>query len=464
MTTERVPPSDVAAERAVVAACLLAPDALSVARDSIQVDQFFDPVCRHVFEACCAVDDSGSRIDAVTLATSLRDRGRYDQIGGAVALSRLFEASPDLSHVSDHCDIVAAKARQRAIIGVCRTHLASAHGDVGAIDEYCAQVERDILAATDGGSREDAPQTIGELVRDAMPAIQARQAPGGARKRSGMPSGIRELDDHLWGGFDPYMYILAGRPGMGKTAFAGSVLLSVASSKKAGVLFSLEMDKEQLAMRLMSNHASVPFKTIRSGQMNQQEWDSFLQSAQYVQSLPISIYYKPGAHVSKIRTTLRREFLRLKREFNADPGMAVIDYAQLVQGNRPRGATREEEVGSVSRACAALPGEFKCPVMLLSQLNRAVETRPNKRPQLSDLRESGSLEQDGYGIMFLYRDDFYNPENGRPGEAEVIVAKNRNGETGTVNVRFDGACTRYVSLHQQMHDDLGDIDSALGGY
>jgi replicative DNA helicase len=186
-----------------------------------------------------------------------------------------------------------------------------------------------------------------------------------------------------------------------------------------------------------------------------------LSAAELLSSLPMSVQFKPGANIAQIRSTFRREFTRLRRLFGVEPGMGAIDYANLVNGDRPKGASREEEVGSVSRACMCLPNYFRCPFLLLAQLNRDVEKRPNKRPLMSDLRESGSLEQDAYSIFMLYRDAYYNADCTDKLAAEIGVTKNRNGQTGVIETRFDGSCMRFYSELSQVSDASDEIGDSL---
>jgi replicative DNA helicase len=471
---DRVPPSDVEAERAVVSACLLVQDSLAIVRDMLKPEQLYDPTCRKVLEAAFAVDDSGARIDAITLSTQMRDNGDLQSIGGTPKLAELFDASPDPTHVSEHAQIVADKYRLRRVAAVCKIHSVASCGDVGPVGNYCDSVEREILDATDPGSRVDAPQTIAEVLKGGLlQEITERQAPGASKTRSGRTTGLYELDALMCGGYDDAFYVVAGRPGSGKSAFVNCQALAIAAPRAitddgvvlvpggAVVLFSLEMPKEQIVMRLLAETSLVPYNIIKSEQMNREEWNALLTASDYLAKLPISIQHRPGAHVAQVRSTLRREFSRLKRTHGADPGLGVVDYLQLVGGERPKGATRDEEIGSISRVCMALPAEFKCPILGVAQLNREVEKRPNKRPQLSDLRESGALEQDAYGILFLYRDEYYHEETDAKGIAEVNLAKNRNGKTGTINCKFDGPCVRFSSLTQQLRDDIDEIDAGI---
>lgn len=462
---DKPPPSDREAERAVVSACLLSPDSLALVRDILQPDQLVDVSSRLVLTAAFELDDSGQRVDPVTLACHMRTSGALQNCGGTPALAALFDATPDPSHVAEHATIVAEKYRLRRIIDACKVHAVEAYGDIGKVDDYCARVERDILSATDPGSKTDGPQTLRELLKEEVPRITVRQHEPQAKRNSlATTTGIQELDHMLCGGMDPMMYILGGRPGQGKTALALRTLLAVAEAGKSGVFFSLEMPKQQLMLRLLSMASLVPFNTLKSGILNPQEWNSFIEATDRLSKLPISLHFKPGAHVSQVRSSLRREFARLRREYNTEPGFSAVDYAQLVKGDRPKGASRDEEVGSVSRACMALPNEFGCPLMLLAQLNREVEKRPNKRPQLSDLRESGSLEQDGYGIWFVYRDEYYNEDSQAKGIAEIHVAKNRNGDTGTIECKYDGPCVRFSSLNEKLFQDCDDLGAEIESY
>lgn len=470
--TESSQPFDRDAENAVIAACLLSPESLPVIRDSLKASHFFDVNCRLIYEAACAVDDSNSKIDAITIACAMRAAGTLESVGDTPALRQLFSASPDLSHVADHCAIVVAKARQRAIAAVCRKHLALSSGEVQSIDLYCEQVEADLLAATDPGDTGDAPQMLCEIIQDVLPGITARQDTERSAAPTGTATGVYELDISIGGGLDNMIYYVGARPAMGKTAFAGSVLLSVARggvdthgellhNGKAGVFISFEMDKEQLCMRLIAAESGVPFAAIKGERMTQKQWSDVLAGIDRLMKMPISIAYMPGAHMSRIKSAARREFRRLKHKFGADPGLIVVDYIGLVRGDKGKGDTRENEIASISRFLMKLPKDFGCPLICLAQLNRELERRPDKRPQLSDLRESGALEQDGYGVWFLYRDWYYHPETADETDVEVIIAKSRNSKPGTVHVRFEGDKMRFVSVNQELYDQCDDLSSGL---
>jgi len=463
---------DLSAEKAVIAACLLSPDSLSVIRDSVKPPHFFDFACRAIYEAACAVDDSGSKIDAITIACAMRSRGTLDSIGGPPALRALFGASPDLSHVADHCAIVSARARQRAIGDVCRKHLATSSGEIKSITEYCEQVEADILAATDPGETSDAPQMISEIIQDILPGITERQDRTRDDQPVGISTGIYELNVALGGGLDPMVYYVGARPGMGKTAFIGSMILSIAKGGvdnygnplhdgKAGVLCSFEMPKDQLAMRLLAAESGVPFQSIRAECMRQEQWQSVLDAIERLSNMPISIAYMPGAHMTRIRSTMKREFRRLNLKYGSAPGIGAVDYIGLVKGDRSKGDSRENEIASISRFLTTLPKEFGCPIFGLSQLNRDLEKRPDKRPQMSDLRESGALEQDAYGLWFLYRDWVYNPETADETDVEIIIEKNRNGKPGTVHAKFEGDKMRFVSVNQALYDQCDSISDGI---
>jgi replicative DNA helicase len=376
--------------------------------------------------------------------------------------------------VAEHCAIVSNKSRQRAIIAACAKHASAARGELESIEAYCEEIERDILAATDPGERGDSPQTVGEVLGEILPEITARQDPNNKPLVVGVSTGILELDMAIDGGLDNAVYYIGARPAMGKTAMGCSMMLNIArgdkgddgqplGNGKAGVFCSFEMPKDQLAMRLLANESGIDFKVIRSQRMDPEQWRLLLAGADRLSRIPISLHYMPGMHMTKIRTTMKREFRRLERKFGAKPGIGVVDYIGLVKGDRPKGDSRENEIASISRYMTKLPKEFKCPIIGLCQLNRDLEKRPNKRPMMSDLRESGALEQDAYGLWFLYRDWVYNPEIGNENNVEIILAKNRNGTTSTVNAKFDGALTRFYSENQALYDQCDEIDAGIGG-
>jgi replicative DNA helicase len=402
----------------------------------------------------------------------MRAANTLDSVGGPPALRQLFSASPDLTHITDHCAIVVAKARQRAIYDVCRKHLALASGEIQSIDLYCEQVEADLLAATDPGDTGDAPQMLCEIISDVLPGITARQDSEHVVAPTGTATGVYELDINIGGGLDNMIYYVGARPAMGKSAFAGSVMLSIArggvdqfgtplNNGKAGVFVSFEMDKEQLCLRFISAESGVPFAAIKGERMTVEQWSSVLAAIDRLSNMPISICYMPGAHMTRIKSAMRREFRRLKHRFGADPGLGVVDYIGLVRGERSKNDTRENEIASISRFLMKLPKDFECPIICLAQLNRDLERRPDKRPQLADLRESGALEQDGYGVWFLYRDWYYNPETSDENDVEIIIAKSRNSKTGTVHARFEGDKMRFVSVNQALCDQCDDINNGL---
>ena len=461
--SDRVPPCDIEAERAVVGACLISPESLAIVRDQIRPDQLVDVKSRLVLESVYALDDTGSKVDPVTLMTSMRSSGKLNQIGGSGALVELFSASPDIGNVSEHASIVESKHRLRRIIDTCKVHVVMAYGDIGSIDDYCAKVESDIMNATDPGQRDDGPQTIGEIIRQELPNITDRQSGKVVDAGKKTKTGIFELDQMTKGGLSNNLYVIAGRPGQGKSVLVNTLCLQAAKDGRSSVLESLEMPKDQLGFRLLASASGVPFDVIESERMSEEQWRDVLNASELLSKIPLSIQFRPGAHISQIRSTFRREFARLRRMFGTEPGMCAIDYAQLVEGNRPKGATRDEEVGSITRACMKFPHEFECPCVLLSQLNREIEKRPNKRPQLSDLRESGAIEQDAFAVLGLYRDAYYHPETEDKDSAEIIVMKNRNGSTGTIMSRFDGPTMRFYSYvsemrraTDQMTDDFSD--------
>jgi replicative DNA helicase len=410
----------------------------------LRPDDFYEGCSRTVFECALKLDGDGVGLDVVTLAAELNSAGKLHQVGGSQFLSELIDGSPTLSNVDDHIALVKEHSRRRKLIATCRIYAARARDRSLEVDQLCSDAERDVLAATDSGVVVDRPQKMSELVPEAITAITERQ--NGVRVIPGVSSGLRSLDRLLSGGLKRNLYIVAGRPGMGKSALAFQIALSVARGGKSAVFESVEMPKEQLVLRALSAESLVGYHDLETQPLSREQWNSVINASVNLSKLPLSLSYCPGSTMQQIRARARGQFARLKREHGTEPGLVAIDYAQLLSGDRNKNDTRENEVSSISRRAMALPSEFGCPVLLLSQLNREVEKRPNKRPTLADLRESGALEQDAYGIIFLYRDELYNEASEDRGMAEIILAKHRNGSTGWVKTRFHGETTSFIDL------------------
>jgi replicative DNA helicase len=472
----RVPPHDLDAEAAVLSAVLLDRDALDRVLELLKPDHFYSDANGKVFEACQALALAATPIDIVNVASWLRDREVLAQIGGAGYLAQLSDATPAVAHVAAHARIVYEKWRVRQLIAQCQRIAAEGYGDVGVVQEFIDGAEQAVydLARTADST---AAQPLAHVLKAAFEQI-SKAAERGDRI-TGISTGYEKLDAKTAGLHDGDLTIVAARPGMGKTSFVLNLAVNVASPRTVttpdpgqrddgqsgdrhepghGVaVFSLEMPREQLATRMVCSEGRVDLGKLRQGYLQPDDWRRLTEAASYLSSLPIWIDDTPALGILELRAKVRRiqaEYARIGRI-----GLVVIDYLQLMKG-RDGVNSREQEISEISRGMKQLAKELRVPVIALSQLNRAVETRntKDKRPQLSDLRESGAIEQDADTICFIYRDEYYNPETtNAKGIAELIIAKQRNGPTGKVLTRFTASCTRFDNLapgdYPEMIDD-----------
>lgn len=479
----RVPPHDLDAEAAVLSACLLSTEAFDQVHDLLQPGHFYSDANRRVFEAVIELQTSGRPVDVVSVATWLRDRERLQQVGGTPYLAQLTDATPAVAHVEAHARTVREKWRVRQLIATCQKFAAEGYGDCGDVQAFIDQAEQavfDIARVPES----TAVRPVREAIHGAFDLLVAASKRG--EGITGIPTGFDRLDRKCAGLHKGDLYIVAGRPGMGKTSFVLNIAVNVASPRRvstAGTLgadeerpgwgvgfFSLEMPREQLASRLLSVEARVDVSRIRSGSIRHEDWNKLTDAAARVGRLPIWLDDTPALGLLDLRAKIRRLKAELGRSSGDRPdaqelGLVVVDYLQLMQGRRDA-ASREQEISELSRGLKQLAKEMQVPVIALSQLNRSVETRTtkDKRPQLSDLRESGAIEQDADTILFIYRDEYYFPESPDRGIAEIIISKQRNGPTGTVKVRFSPEFTRFDNLATEdyefdEYDDFGEVAS-----
>lgn len=477
----RVPPSDLDAEAAVLSSILLDASAFDTVQDQLRPDHFYADANRRIYEAAFELSSSGRPVDVVSVAGFLRDRNRLDQIGGTPYLAQLADATPAVAHVGAHAQVVREKWRLRQLIAICQRYAAEGYAVPPDVQKFIDQAEQaifDIARTAEGSSVEP----IRDAVVRAFKILEEAERRGGGV--TGIPTGFTRLDRQCSGMHSGDLYIVAGRPGMGKTSFVLNVALNVASARVApstgndeyfqapaeeagyGVLFcSLEMPKEQLAARLLASEARVDMSNIRSGSMSREDWSKLTEAASRLARLPLWLDDAPALTLMDLRAKVRRLQAEIARGDGPNRlgrlGLVVVDYLQLMQGRRDAGS-REQEISELSRGLKQLAKEMRVPVLALSQLNRAVETRTSKdkRPQLSDLRESGAIEQDADTILFIYRDDYYFKDSESKGVAEIIVAKQRNGPTGSVMTRFTAAYTRFDNLEAEelgvdQFDDFG---------
>lgn len=466
----RTPPSDLDAEAAVLSSILLDPGAFDTVQDQLRPEHFYADANRRIYEAVLELSSAGRPVDVVSVAGFLRDRNRLEQIGGTPYLAQLADATPAVAHVEAHAQVVREKWRLRQLIAICQRFAAEGYAVPPDVQKFIDQAEQavfDIARTAEGSSVEP----IRDAVVRAFKILEEAERRGGGV--TGIPTGFTRLDRQCSGMHAGDLYIVAGRPGMGKTSFVLNVALNVASSRVVsnsadeeyfqapveeagyGVLFcSLEMPKEQLAARLLASEARVDMSSIRSGTMSREDWSKLTEAASRLARMPLWLDDAPGLTLLDLRAKVRRLQAEIARGEGPNRlsrlGLVVIDYLQLMQGRRDAGS-REQEISELSRGLKQLAKEMRVPVLALSQLNRAVETRTtkDKRPQLSDLRESGAIEQDADTILFIYRDDYYFKDSEQKGVAEIIVAKQRNGPTGSVLTRFTAAYTRFDNLEAE---------------
>jgi len=445
----RLPPQDLAAERSVLGAMLLEADAANEVVAALSPEDFYRGQHGFIFAAMKALYERSEAIDEITVAAQLKQDQKLDAAGGVAALSTLSESVPTAANVSHYLRIVKSRATSRRLIRAATEIAAAGYAGEVSVDDLLGDAEAKIFQIT-GDRDERSLVPIRETVYDTFKAIEKfyeRRDP-----ITGVETGFVDFDK-ITAGLQPSdLIIVAGRPSMGKTALAMNMALNSALNNQTAVaIFSLEMSKEQLVMRMFCSEAKVDFGRLRGGFLKDDDWDRLAWAAGRLREAPVFIDDGGEATVLEIRSKCRR----LKAEHNL--GLVVVDYLQLMRGRRGGVDSREREISEISRGLKALAKELHLPVIALSQLNRMVESRTDKRPMLSDLRESGAIEQDADVICFVYRDEKYNPETEYKGIAEIIVGKQRNGATGTVYMKF---FDNYVRFDNHT-DAIGEPQEAM---
>ena len=431
-----MPPQNLEAEQSVIGAMLIEREAISRVAEFLRPEDFYRESHRLVYAATLALYNRGEAVDLITLTEQLRREDRLEAAGGISYITSLANSVPTAANVIYHAKIVEEKALLRGLINTA-THIAGlgyeANEDVINILD---QAERMILEVANRKVT-GAFVPIKDILMAALDRVeQLYHTKGGI---TGLPTGFKDLD-RLTAGLQPSdLVLIAARPSMGKTAFVLNIAQHVAvKEKKPVAFFSLEMSKEQLVQRMLCTEATIDAQRLKIGDLKDNDWSSLVKAADRLSSAPIFIDDTPGMTVTEIRSKARR--LKVEHELS----LVVIDYLQLMQGSSGgRNDNRQQEISEISRSLKSLARELNVPVLALSQLSRGVEARQNKRPMLSDLRESGSLEQDADIVAFLYREDYYNHETERPNITEIIVAKHRNGPVDTVELYFQKEFTRF---------------------
>ncbi len=431
-----MPPQNLEAEQSVLGAMLIEREAISRVAEFLRPEDFYRESHRLVYAATLALYNRGEAVDLITLTEQLRREDRLEAAGGISYITSLANSVPTAANVIYHAKIVEEKALLRGLINTA-THIAGLGYEANEeVISILDQAERMILEVANRKVT-GAFVPIKDILMAALDRVeQLYHTKGGI---TGLPTGFKDLD-RLTAGLQPSdLVLIAARPSMGKTAFVLNIAQHVAvKEKKPVAFFSLEMSKEQLVQRMLCTEATIDAQRLKIGDLKDNDWSSLVKAADRLSSAPIFIDDTPGMTVTEIRSKARR--LKVEHELS----LVVIDYLQLMQGSSSgKSDNRQQEISEISRSLKSLARELNVPVLALSQLSRGVEARQNKRPMLSDLRESGSLEQDADIVAFLYREDYYNHETERPNITEIIVAKHRNGPVDTVELYFQKEFTRF---------------------
>jgi replicative DNA helicase len=434
----RVPPHNLQAEESLLGAMLLSRDAIAAAVETCGPEDFYKPAHGHVFDAVCSLYGQGEPADPVTVADELRRADLLDAIGGPATLISLQANTPATTNAARYARIVEEHALLRRLIGV-----ASEIAEMGYSlpDDISAAIDRAESMVFQVAERRvtDTLKPLHDLLADSLDRLEALYDRGEAI--TGVPTGYIDLDERLSGLQPSSLVIVGARPSMGKTALALGMASHAAMEGRVPVLyFSLEMSHSEITQRLLCSEARVDSSRIRNGKLLESDWPKISHAIGRLGEAPLYIDDNPNLTIMEVRAKARRLKSRL-----GNLGLVVIDYLQLMSG-RNSAENRQVEVSEISRGLKILARELEIPVVALSQLSRSLESRADKRPMLADLRESGSLEQDADVVMFLYRDEIYNPESPERGTAEVIISKHRNGPTGKTELAFLDHYTRFANM------------------
>ncbi|MBA3635084.1 MAG: replicative DNA helicase [Actinomycetota bacterium] len=440
----RVPPHDLDAERAVIGAMLVSETAVAAVAERLAAEDFYSEVHRIIYGAMMRLYSRGEPIDQLTLTNELRSVNEFERIGGRPYVFQIVESVPTAANAGRYADIVRGKALLRAIIDVGSRITEDAFREPEDVSEALDSAEQLVYGVSNRTLREHlAP--VSELAPGALEMIQRLYEQEG--EVTGVETGFEDLDRLTTGFHKSDLVILAARPAMGKTALSLNAIWHAASEKKMPVaIFSLEMSKEQLVQRLISQTTRIPAQALRSGNVKAEDWPKLVRGVAEVSRAPIWIDDTAGVTLMEIRAKVRRLASQLNVAGEMPLSLVVVDYLQLMVGQSNRSENRQQEIAEISRGLKVLARDLDVPVLAIAQLSRAVEARHDKRPLLSDLRDSGAIEQDADMVMFLYRDEYYNSESDDKGIAEVIVGKHRNGPTGKVQLAWMEQYTKFASL------------------
>ncbi|KQL51308.1 replicative DNA helicase [Heyndrickxia shackletonii] len=443
---DRMPPQNIEAEQAVLGAVFLEPSSLITASEILIPEDFYRNAHQIIFNIFLKLNDAGKAVDLVTVAEELAASKQLEDVGGISYLSELAGSVPTAANIEYYARIVGEKSLLRRLIRTATTIATDGYTREDEVDELLSEAERSIMEVANRKNAGAFHNIKDVLVRtyDNIELLHNRKG-----DITGIPTGFTELDSMTAGFQRNDLIIVAARPSVGKTAFALNIAQNVGTKAGENVaIFSLEMGAEQLVMRMLCAEGNINAQNLRTGSLTDEDWRKLTMAMGSLSNSGIFIDDTPGIRINEIRSKCRR----LKQEHGL--GMILIDYLQLIQGSGRSNENRQQEVSEISRSLKALARELEVPVIALSQLSRGVEQRQDKRPMMSDIRESGSIEQDADIVAFLYRDDYYDKESENKNIIEIIIAKQRNGPVGTVSLAFVKEYNKFVNLERRF-DDAG---------
>lgn len=436
---KKIQPHSAEAEQSVIGSMIMDRDAIITASEILNADDFYQHQYGVLYDAMIELFQEGKPVDLITLQSKLKEKEVPPELCSLEFISDLIRSVPTSANVKYYATIVSEKALLRRLIKVTEGITNMCYLDKEKVDAVLEQTEKEVFSIVQNRSSGDFV-SIKDIVIKSLDSIEAASKSKGSV--TGIATGFYDLDYKMAGLQPSDLILVAARPSMGKTAFVLNIAEYVAVRNKiTTAIFSLEMSKNQLVNRILSMNSKVDSQAIRSGELNDEDWAKLMESARTVGESGLIIDDTPGISITELRSKCRK----FKLEHNL--GLIIIDYLQLMSGGK-KSESRQQEISEISRSLKALAREVNCPVIALSQLSRAVEQRPDKRPMLSDLRESGAIEQDADVVMFIYRDDYYNHDSEDAGISEIIIGKQRNGPTGTVKLAWLSQFTKFANLER----------------
>lgn len=458
----RVPTHNLDAEAAVISAVLLVPTRFYDVTEVVGSGDFYADANRWIWRALEALEVEGSSRDVVTVARWLQAREKIQLVGGTPYLAQIQNSTPDVANIVDHARIVADCAHQRRMVASLQRFAAEGFGDVGDVGKWAQDVEQGVYEAARRKHSSDEDGSLSTAIPSVLDAAQKQSR--GDQEPPGIPTGLHALDDRINGLKRAKVYVVAGRPGMGKSAFLGQVGTAIARRLMLVVEISTEQTRDELSRRKLAQEARVAYSAIESGQLHDAGWIALMEAGERLRKLPLSIEFMVAPTISRLRSAIRRALARLRHVHGDLPiGLISVDQLGQLDAGHERGESREAEIARLSRELSWMAGEFDAPMIVAAQLNRGVEQRPDKRPLLSDLRDSGAIEQDAYGVLFPFRPGYYSRDktgaDKGPEPCELIIAKHKNGPGQSVPLVFHG-----TSMSFDVADDYAPRQAALPHY